>query len=252
MRSIVGGVVVVLSVAVTASSVHAGPTEDALLCGVVASGRAASTIVDLIKKGANPNATCTVSECVIKGCKNPSPVNAPALYFASRDDAIDSVRALLENGADPNSVETAYGDTPLFNIRSAAVADLLFTHGAKPEIRNRRGSTALNQLPVRIGNMWFSLKPDQAVMLAKVLVAHGADVDAANPQGTTPLMYAIAAGHPALVQALVDLHANVNARNADGATALAIARKFENIGFQGIPEVYRTIQGILRAHGAIE
>jgi len=51
----------------------------------------------------------------------------------------------------------------------------------------------------------------------------GADVNALNKDGVTPLMLAVGAGNANLVTYLLDKGANANARNKDGITPLRIA-----------------------------
>ncbi|HEY7170963.1 MAG TPA: ankyrin repeat domain-containing protein [Vicinamibacterales bacterium] len=70
------------------------------------------------------------------------------------------------------------------------------------------------------------------------LVASGADVNAPDENGATPLMYAAAFSTLADLRLLVDHHANVNAANANGSTALMWAA--------GDPAKLR----LLLAHGA--
>jgi ankyrin repeat protein len=61
---------------------------------------------------------------------------------------------------------------------------------------------------------------------ALALVAQGADVNAASPDGTTPLMWAAHLGDYALVQALLKAHAKVDVSNAFGANAMLQAAQF--------------------------
>ena len=55
------------------------------------------------------------------------------------------------------------------------------------------------------------------------LVKRGAEINARNQKGTTPLMMAAANGHLEIVKALASLGGQVNARNNNGATALMVA-----------------------------
>lgn len=61
-------------------------------------------------------------------------------------------------------------------------------------------------------------KGDFARMQA--LLAQGANVNAGDKDGTTPLMMAAINGHVSVVQAILDKGADVNARDKDGFTAL--------------------------------
>jgi ankyrin repeat protein len=52
-----------------------------------------------------------------------------------------------------------------------------------------------------------------SVAAMKVLAGHGADVNAKEDHGTTPLMWAAAEGHPDAVKLLIELGADVSARS---------------------------------------
>jgi ankyrin repeat protein len=82
---------------------------------------------------------------------------------------------------------------------------------------------------------------DSAQALA--LVAQGADVNAAAPDGTTPLMWAAHAGDLALVQALLKAHARVDVSNAYGANAMLQAAQFGDV---------RIIAALLKAGANVE
>ena len=56
-----------------------------------------------------------------------------------------------------------------------------------------------------------------------MLVKAGADINARDNRGTTPLMKAAATGNLEAAQALVDAGADVNAMNSDGKTAITLA-----------------------------
>ena len=60
----------------------------------------------------------------------------------------------------------------------------------------------------------------------KLLVKHGADINAQNNDRETPLMYAASAGKFEAVKLLVKHGANINARNNFGHTALMRAANF--------------------------
>ena len=93
-------------------------------------------------------------------------------------------------GSTPFMYAALYGD--------ATLLDQLLKKGANPNVKNDAGATAL---------MWAAMDLDKA----RVLVAHGADVNAKSNDLRTPLM--IAAGLPAgrpTVKLLLEHGANVN------------------------------------------
>ncbi|HTV78840.1 MAG TPA: ankyrin repeat domain-containing protein [Steroidobacteraceae bacterium] len=75
------------------------------------------------------------------------------------------------------------------------------------------------------------------------LIAHGADVNAASEDGTTPLMWAAHGGNLALVQALLKAHAKVDVSNAFGANAMLQAAQFGDL---------RIVEALLGAGANVE
>ena len=69
--------------------------------------------------------------------------------------------------------------------------------------------------------MWAARRGHEAV--AQLLLQHGADVAAANNDGSTALMWAARRGHEAVAQLLLQHGADVAAADNDGGTALMLA-----------------------------
>lgn len=67
---------------------------------------------------------------------------------------------------------------------------------------------------------------DQQVDRALELIAHGADVNARAPDGTTALMWAVHYDEVPLIERLLEAHASVRAANDFGATAMSEAAVF--------------------------
>lgn len=65
----------------------------------------------------------------------------------------------------------------------------------------------------------------QSVEIARLLLEHHAYIDAASPNGTTPLMMAAHYGLPALVDLLLEEGADPLLRNQQGMTAIDFARR---------------------------
>ena len=63
------------------------------------------------------------------------------------------------------------------------------------------------------------------ISLVQSLILKGAQVNVANKNGTTPLMYAAANSNFNIVQKLVSSHANINAKDKDNENALVYALK---------------------------
>lgn len=68
------------------------------------------------------------------------------------------------------------------------------------------------------------------VDIVKLLLAHGADVNAESSSGHTPLMWACAQGHEAVVTALLEGGAKVEAHNENGHTPLMEAASAGHVG----------------------
>jgi ankyrin repeat protein len=78
---------------------------------------------------------------------------------------------------------------------------------------------------------------------ALALIAHGADVNATSPDGTTALMWAAHGGDEALVAALLKAHAKVDVGNAYGANAMLQAAQFGDV---------RILEALLAAGANVE
>ena len=133
------------------------------------------------------------------------PDGTTALHWAVRFDEVALVERLIKAGAKPD-VANRYGVTPIAlacESGSAAVAEQLIKAGVSPNATGPLGETALHTC-AHAGN----------VDVAKALLARGAKVDAGdNWRGQTPLMWAAAQGHPAMVRVLVESGADVNTRS---------------------------------------
>ena len=124
---------------------------------------------------------------------------------------------LINRGMDVNSVD-ASGNTLLMQTvprGNMDFLDYLLKHRARIKTRNRNGETSLS-LAAYKGKLPF----------VKRLVEAGADV---NLYGWPPLIYASFNGHAAVVDYLLKKGAEVNARTANGSTALLFAARFGHL-----------------------
>lgn len=157
------------------------------------------------------------------------------LHSAAHRGNIQVTNYLLARGANPNAV-SGNGFTALYMAAEsdygAAVAEALLNYGADPNVRNASGQTALHQAASQ-----------GATKVIEILLAHKADINAADNSGYVPLLGAISYGMKngrKPVEVLVNNGANVNAESARGETPLGNAIERDDI----------EILKLLIAHGA--
>ena len=137
----------------------------------------------------------------------PKPPTAKApdisIHDAAEKGNIEAVKQHLAAGADVNAKD-GDGFTPLdvaIQFKKAEAADLLRKHGGK------------------YGSIQFAAAGGDTEALKEFLAA-GADVNAKNKYGSTPLRYAAGNGHKEVHELLITKGADVNAKAGDGTTPL--------------------------------
>jgi ankyrin len=187
--------------------------------------RHAGMVERLLKAGANPNAALVSGETVLMTCAR---TGEPA-----------GVRALLTRGADVNAKEPAHDQTALMWAAAqghSEAVDALLKGGADVRARSRRyvqtvtsevtqraGREELNYTVPRGGStaLLFAARSGD-VESARLLIAAGADVNDAMPDGASALVVAAHSGHERAAALLLDTGADPNA-DAVGYTALHAA-----------------------------
>jgi ankyrin repeat protein len=147
---------------------------------------------------------------------------------AALDDA-ERVGTLLDSGTAPDG-RTPDGYTPLHLAAffgAARVSALLLARGADP------GAVADN--PMRIQAL-HAAAAGRHLAVATQLIAAGADLDARQRDGWTPLLAAADHGDAELARALLDAGADPLAANEDGQRPAQLARA------KGHPELAATIE----------
>ena len=163
----------------------------------------ASSFQLLLARGANPNQRTKDGRAVIL-----------ELTRSAENIRHPMIQTLLDVRADVNIRDVNDGTTPLLNAlhyRDEVVAAKLVEHGADVNLADDAGTTPLHEAAER----------DSAEMV-RMLVARGARVDVRDGHGMTPLMKA-STGDGARV--LIDAGTDVNAADEDGMTALMYAAK---------------------------
>jgi ankyrin repeat protein len=171
-----------------------------------------------------------------------------ALMYAARQGALDAAKALAESRADLNAQDPDGTPAITFAIINGHydVAELLVAKGADVNVADRTGATPLyaavdmHTLVTSFGRPELArATTDGSVDAAKMLIAHGANVNAALKtkvlkrtyqagdarlaEGATPLMRAAKSNDAVMMRLLIAAGADLNRTNATGDTALHIA-----------------------------
>ncbi|KAH8999662.1 ankyrin repeat-containing domain protein [Lactarius hatsudake] len=156
--------------------------------------------------------------------------NPPLLYAITfSDDArVDAVLFLFRHGADVNATEEDFW-TPLHlatYMGDLSVARLLFEHRAEVDLRTYDNKSPLHHVSIRV----IGEREGERSILARLLVERGADVEAQDQLGTTPLHLASLYGRLEIAQLLLDQGANAHARSNRSRSPLHAAAQ----GFHGL------------------
>ncbi|MDP8979686.1 MAG: ankyrin repeat domain-containing protein [Acidobacteriota bacterium] len=138
--------------------------------------------------------------------------NSPLMYAAALG-SLESMRLLLDAGADPNAAND-FAATPLmWCAGDAAKVRLLLSKGAQVDARSKLGRT-----PLLIAAAY-----DGATEAARLLIEKGADINARDESGMSVLEQAASSNHIQLVRLLLAKGASVNTVDGGGATPLFAA-----------------------------
>jgi ankyrin repeat protein len=209
------------------------------------------TAAYLIKAGANVNKWDTWGRAPLYSAVDYNTVprgGRPDRPSSDRTTGLEVIEMLLKAGANPNMQLKLFppyrslgqdrggdsmitvGTTPL--IRAAKAGDngavkLLLAHGARVDLPNSLGITPL-MAAAGIGSTTIDIRArfrneEQCIETGKLLLAAGANINAARDNGQTALHGAALWGWTAYVQFLADNGANLLAADRDGMKPLDIA-----------------------------
>jgi ankyrin repeat protein len=172
----------------------------------------------------------------------------PVLSFAVAGGHADLARFLIRAGADVATYSAQLIGLAAKQARTDLL-DLLFAHGA--DVRAARGGVfvLLSNLDVLAYLLSKGVSPHGSESEAfpplvyvargdkgerpdtiRLLLDHGADVNAAGPRGKTALHYAATAGHAGVMRILLERGADPTRLDDNGQTALDLARAAHQSG----------------------
>jgi len=147
-----------------------------------------------------------------------------ALLGEDPDLEMDRVNSFAHDGFTPLGLASFFGH--------GDVVELVLSRGAEV---NLASANRMQVMPLH------SAVAGRHAGIARTLLEHGADVNAAQQDGFVPLHEAAQNGQLDMIELLLDYGADVGAKNADGLTALAIA----------VQEGHAGAAELLRQHGAM-
>jgi uncharacterized protein len=175
-----------------------------------------------------------------------------ALHYAAERGFTAGIAPLIEAGGDPNVVSER-GDTPLIVgviHKNPDAVEALLDGGANPEIPNKleatplayacrmnAGKTVSMTRTVTVDGVEkeepvdMSPREEAAKEVARVLIARGADVNAADSTGMTGLLHAAQAGDVQWASLFLEGGCNASCADQSGFTALHEAAASGNLDF---------------------
>ena len=148
----------------------------------------------------------------------PEVLDAPydAIRDAIWDDDADALKTALADAPELNVLLGQYQSFPLamaamsYEDNRLELVEMLLSHGAKANFATPEGYSALHFLI-------DSPDRDDTVAMIDALLAAGADIEARNHYGWTPMLQAVMEGSPLVLKTLLARGANVHARFDDSS-----------------------------------
>jgi uncharacterized protein len=152
-----------------------------------------------------------------------APSKNTALLFAASHGNIGVVKYLIDKKANV-SVKNGYGNTSLHEAARLCpeCCTLLLEAGAAVNEKNNKGSTSLH-FAAYLEEDEEPAADTLSTNIATVLIANGADVNAVDTRGMSPLLVCCTTGNIKLLQFLITKGADVKAVDLEQRDAKAIA-----------------------------
>ena len=165
----------------------------------------APTITTLLQRGFDPNTR--------------DPKGQVGLTLALQAGTLKAFHALMQARNLQVEARNAEDESPLMMAALRGHVDAVRALIARDADINKTGWTPLHYAAT-------GTQPQQPEIIA-LLLEHHAFIDAASPNGTTPLMMAAFYGTPEAVKLLIEAGADIGMRNQRGMTALDFAQRAE-------------------------
>ncbi|MDB5338995.1 MAG: hypothetical protein JWN70_4614 [Planctomycetaceae bacterium] len=147
-----------------------------------------------------------------------------------------TVKSLLNAGADVNFSYEGH-DTPLFNVSNVKIGQELLDRGARLDFHCKPGQDT----PLH------SAVDSNSLPVVKLFVERGADIEARDSEGRTPLLWAAAQCFDKIVEYLLEQGANPNiVRNTNNISPL-----FEAVSTNKKQKQLKTVELLLKANANV-
>lgn len=156
------------------------------------------------------NKVCCKKNIYIKKQMNELGPKEAKLFDAIYENNKKMVKSILDEGVNVNVKNTAH-QAPLHIVQDEDILKMLVEKGADVNAVDE-----YNMTPIF----------NKDIVLAKILVEAGADIQIKSNKGNSLLMWYSYSGYSDGVEYLVGLGADVNVKNSDGQTAYDIAQTF--------------------------
>jgi ankyrin repeat protein len=221
---------------------NGGKLDAPLLCAIHKQDVASAEL--LLQAGANPNAkTMADWEMSFGGSVHPQGAAMTPLFLAVSMHQLPMVNLLLKFKADPNDSQTD-GKPLLFSaLSNPDILGVLLDAGGQVDSHLSGGMMLLDQ----------AVDGYPPIAAVEILLKHGADPNARDLRGNTPLVYALWGADPQKIELLLDHHADPNVRGENGQTSLDYIKSLAQSNIDPASKAdFDKIAGLLRSHGALD